>query len=194
LSESALYKRDLFIHRDLITWDKIGQWCLKATQDLDPTSHVVAAEAVCIYRAGDMVNSSRKIDDALAQTPRDPLVQAVYAYLLMKMNSMDKARVAAEKALDFDPQGKNTVTRALEATLCQQTRDYTCAKKYWAEVLSREPISLQAMMGMAESLYGEGQYDQSRQYLSRVLARNSNYIPGIKLKRQLEQVESKREF
>lgn len=194
LGMSAHYKHDIMVHRDQVDWAKLNQWCLGTTSKLDPTSHTIAAEAKCLFMSGDMIAASRKIDDAILQTPRDPLVQAVYAELLKEMNSAEKAKVASDKAFDYNKESDHILPFVLQAQQCEGQKDYFCSLNYWQEVLKKNPKSEMALAGVGRSYFEDGHYSDAKRYLALAKRLRSNYKPILKLEKDLERVEQDRGF
>ena len=147
-----------------------------------------------MYLANDIIAASRKIEDAVSQTPKDALVQAVYAELLMKNNSMDKAKVATDKAFDFNKETNYILPTILQARYCESQKDYFCALNYWQEILKKHPRSEMAIAGVGRSYFEDGHYSDAKRYLSMALQLRTNYIPVLKLEQDLDRVDVEKEF
>jgi tetratricopeptide (TPR) repeat protein len=187
--ETEAHKHHIFIARDKVRWNILSQWCLKLTQDLDPTSRVVALEGYCLLRAGDWAEASRKLDDALAQAPKDPLTLAAYSYVLKEMNSIERSVVMADKAISYDVKGEFVQPLRMRAYLCQNAGGNDCEKRLWPEVLKQDSNSLAALAGMARILHQAGEIKESKKHLVRGLNISERYRPFYTINRAISQSE-----
>ena len=194
LGESSFYKHDVMVHRDQVSWDKINQWCLEATSKLDPSSHNIAAEAKCLFMSKDLLGASQKIDTAVNQTPRDSLVQAVYAELLRGIDLNDKAKAATDTAWDLNKEQGHVLPLILQARYCESQKDYFCSLNYWQEVLKKNPKSEMAMAGIGRSYFEDGHYSDAKKYLAMAKRLRTNYKPVLKLDRDIQRTETDRGF
>ncbi|MEK6554389.1 MAG: hypothetical protein AABZ31_04040, partial [Bdellovibrionota bacterium] len=174
---SSLHKYNLYVYKGALDWRKLNQWCLKSTEILDPVARVVAFEALCLLKSEDLTEASRKIEDAVQQAPRDSLVQATYGYILESLNSSDRAKVAYEKAVDFDRVRSFQSPRIYMARYCEQTNRPDCAYAYWRELLEINGSSLPALAGLYEMAVERKQTDQANLYKSRGQAISTTYMP-----------------
>jgi len=184
------FKRDLLFHRDQVSWTRLSQWCFEAAGKMDPTALVLVAEAKCMARAGDLLGANQKIVQAVEQSPRDPLVQAGYADLLLLMNSPDRAKVSLEKALDFDKSGQFQLPGFLLAEQCLENRDALCAVKTWTNLLKKSPASVVFTTGLAQAFHLDNQIEEARRYLMLAKRISPTYVPALKLQRQMDSRES----
>lgn len=185
------FRLNLFVFRDLVNWSKVSQWCLRLTENLEANSHVVAFEGVCLLMSGDVSGASRKIDDALAQAPKDPLVLSAYGLLLQKTNVIDRMRVAVDKAIENDPQGKYQQPLRLKAWLCYADEDFNCAQKYLARLLKVYPDSLSAVAGMAQVELHNKNLTRAKDWLAKGLRLSDLYRPLLKLNKSISRLEDR---
>lgn len=190
--ESGSHRMNLFVFRDLISWSKVSQWCLRQTENLEPNSHVVAFEGICLLMAGDIPSATRKIDDALAQTPKDPLVLSAYGMLLQNVNAMDRMSVVIDKAIENDSQAKYRQPMRLKAWLCQTNGDFECAQKYWGQLLNLNPDSLSALAGVTQSELHNKNVKAAKELLVRGLNISNSYRPLFKLNKSISQSEDRK--
>ena len=109
-----------------------------------------------------MIAASRKIDTAVNQTPRDPLVQAVYAELL-GIDLKDKAKAATDASFDLNKEQDHILPIILQARYCESQKDYFCSLNYWQEVLKKMPKSEMAMAGIGRSYFEDGHYSDAKE-------------------------------
>jgi tetratricopeptide (TPR) repeat protein len=184
-----LHKHHIFIYRDKTRWNVLAQWCLKLTEDLDPVSHIVALEAYCLYRAGSWADANRKIDDAVNQTPRDPLVLSVQAYILYDMNSLERAEVIVEKALSFDQNQQFIQPLRLKGFICQKAGRKDCEQQMWPRVLKSDALSLAGLAGQARMLIADKKIKEAKKFLLKGLNQSPRYIPFYSLNKIISQAE-----
>ncbi len=185
------HRHTLFVHRDQIGWTQLSQWCLKATQDLDPSSHVIAMEAVCLLKAGEVAEATRKIDDALAQTPKDPLVLAVAAHVLTETNANERAVVSLEKAIEFDKEGHWLQPLRQKARVCRARGDHDCERDTFKEILVHEPGALQALAGLARIMIEEKNLPEAKKYFGQGLRESESYRPFFAINKTISQAEDR---
>ena len=176
---SSLHKTNLYLFSNSITWTKLNQWCLQSTAGLDPLARLVAFEALCLLKANDLTEASRKMEDAVQQAPRDPLIQAVYGYVLENLNATDRARAAYEKSVDFDREQRFESPRILMARYCAEQGQTDCAAQYWRELYNLNTRSLPALAGLAQSEMTQGSRDKAKEYIRSGLTLTNTYRPFI---------------
>lgn len=189
--ETENHRMNIFVYRGLISWSTISQWCLGMTEKLDPVAHVIAFESLCLLKSGEVVEANKKIDDAMAQAPRDPVVLSANAILLAEMNANDKMSVIIDKAIENDTNQKLTQPLRIKAKFCQQNDDYDCQKKYWQKVIAKDTKSLAALAGLAQVELQNRDIISAKQYLVRGLRESSSYRPFYKLNKSISRSEDR---
>jgi thioredoxin-like negative regulator of GroEL len=158
---------------------------LQMTHDLDPNARVMAFEALCLMKGGDVVEASRKVDDAMAQAPKDPLVLATFAQVLMATNAVERARSAIEKAIAESEPSRLQQAIRLKAQMCQASNDQACQSRYWSMLVERNPRSLEALAGLARVQLNSGDIDGAKKYLMKGLQISANYKPFFPINRAI---------
>jgi Flp pilus assembly protein TadD len=189
--QSSMHKYDIYVLRDRLSWKLLNQWCLRSTERLEPNSHVLAIEAMCLFRAGEMLDASKKIENAVAQAPKDPQVQAIYAYLLDEMGNFEKSKVSIDRALQYDADKKLKLPRVLQAKFCMKVEDQICALNYLNELLKIDPKSLFALAGLAKINLTKANISEARKYVQRGLDLSPNYVPLLELRRQMSRTQDR---
>lgn len=188
------FKTDLYVHNDRVNWERYGQWCLEVLTAQEPTASVVAAEALCLFHMGDLLGASRKMEDAVAQAPRDRLIHAVYAALLLGMSSPERAEAAVQKALQLEGPANYQLPLIVAAQLCDIKGNHQCAKSHWEDLLKIRPNSLYAHSGLAKHWLKAGEIDRANRHIEAALNINSKYIGALQLKEELVQARRRRGF
>ncbi len=187
LVASAQFKDNPLIHKAKVDNNLYSQWCLKALSDLEPAPYVVSAEAVCLYMGGNLMGANDKIEDAIAQAPKDRLINAVYASLLFAMNSPERAKSAVEKSLSLESERKWRLPFIAAARLCMNIE---CSEKYWQEVLKIDSRSLEAHTQLAGVYFANGRIGEAQHHIKKALEVNPNFTAALDLKLQLKQATS----
>ena len=189
--ETENHRLNLFVHRELVKWSLISSWCMKMTADLDPSAHVIAFESLCLFKAGDAAEANQKIEDALLQAPKDPVVLSVHAYIQRGMGSTDNAMVSIEKALKSDTGGKSLQAKRMAGVLCREKNNIDCERKVWSEVLAQDVKSLVALAGLSRIYLSENNIVEAKRYLARGLKVSNSYKPFIQLSKSISLLEDK---
>lgn len=183
--QTDLHRHDPYIYRRGVNWVELNQWCLKATENLDPVARLIAFEAMCILKSENFRDANIKIFDAVQQAPRDSLVQAVYGYILESSNMADKAKAAYAFALDSNRERTTQLPRLLMARLCERFGDFDCANQYWRELYQINNQSLAAIAGLAADAMGRNK-EEARRYVSKGLKISPSYKPLLAIQAELQ--------
>src|SRR6185437_10741092 len=100
--------------------------------------------------AGQYADANRRMDDAVAQSPKDPLVQSINAYILASTNMMDRAKVALDSAVANNSNGQWVQPYRLMARYCHQQGDLACEKSNWLKVLTKTNRDIDADASLAK--------------------------------------------
>lgn len=183
------FKQNLFLFRSRSDWSVISQWCLRTTIDLDPTARVIAFEALCMMKSGDLVEANKKIENAIAQDSKDPLVLGVYSYILHEMNSAESEAITLKKAIQYDVTRKYSQPLRQMAESCRLSGDAYCEKSMLQLLLDRNPHDLMAMAGMARLFLAEGKVVEAKKYVQQAKNITTMYIPIRMLNSQLSKLD-----
>lgn len=185
------HRHNLFVHRDRANWGVISQWCLKLTRGLDPNPRVVALEGLCLMKAGDIVEANRKIDDALAQAPKDPQVLSVYGFMLNEMNSKERALVFINKAIENDKNKKFEQPLRVKGYYCQAAGDSDCETQMWTELYLKNKRSLPALAGLSRVYLNQRRFSEAKDYLVKGMRLSEGYRPFFTLNKTISSLEDK---
>ena len=170
-------KHNLFIDRDRVNWSRLSQWCSTVERNMDPNPHASAFEAMCLSKAGQLSDAERRVEDALAQAPKDALVQSIDAYVLFAENMNGRARAALEAAVQNDPSGRWAQPRRLMARYCHKIGDVTCERDNWQATLVKSNREIAALAGLASLDLAQDHIDDAKKYLMSALSLSDHYIP-----------------
>lgn len=185
-----LHRHELFVYRPKV-WTMISQWCLSLTKDLDPKPKIIAFEAYCLHRSGDFIDSNRKMEDALAQAPKDPLILTLYAYITSETGSAERSIASLERALSLFENAQFKLPFRLKAKLCHDKGDIECEADYWRKLQDLQPAAIDAAAGLSSIAIQSRRLVEAKAIYAKALLISSEYIPLRKLKRAIASAEDR---
>lgn len=178
---TELHTRNIFVARYPVAWEELLTYCLPLTRTLNPTGRVAAMTGLCYLKAGKPQEAHTEVQTALQRSPRDPLVQAVSAFVLQKIGQEHSGSVSLGKALEFDRAGEYRLPLILQARFYYQSGDLKSAKDYWRQLLNRDSQSLEANAGLAQIAFDEGLKEEFKRYIRAAHKISKDYIPVTSL-------------
>ncbi|OFZ19007.1 MAG: hypothetical protein A2Z20_11545 [Bdellovibrionales bacterium RBG_16_40_8] len=188
--ETSLHKQNLLIDGSKLNWKLFSQWCLKFTSELDPNSHVIALEALCIVKNGGLGVAYNKISDAIGKSSKDPLVNSIFAIILRHMNSQENMIVQIDKAQEYN-EDKYEQPLRLGAELCKARGDADCQNNKLQLLLSKNPTSLYALAELAKINLKLNDVGKAKEYLSRGQKLSSHYRPFLEIEKMVSKQEDR---
>lgn len=176
----------LDIYRGHVDWPRISRWCLQLGRGTEVSARLTGLHAYCMIRAGDRDRAKRVIQDAVAQAPRDALLQGLYAYILNEVGLGDQASVALGRAIKMDRKKELQLPLILQARFCEEQNDQECALQSWLDVIKVEPSSLAAQAGIGLIHMNNRNFVEAKKYLEIGMLKSSNYKPFLKLRKMAE--------
>lgn len=179
-SATDLHTHNIFIARDPINWNQLLSYCLSTVRGLKATGRVAALTGLCYLKANKHQEANSEIQTALQRNPKDPLVQAVGAYVLQSIGQEQSGGVSLGKALEFDRGSDFRLPLLLQARLYYENGDLASSKEYWKRLLNHGSQSLEAYSGLAKIAFEEDRREEFRRYIQPVKAK-ADYIPVTSL-------------
>jgi Flp pilus assembly protein TadD len=132
---------------------------------------------------GAAANASSHLRKALDRNPGDPVVLSALAYIEQKHGRLDEAKDLYERALKIDPSLNDAATNlgALKAS----AGDLPGAVELWQKAFDREPYRSEIGTNLAMAFCDNGQLDEARKYLDRVLEFNPDFAAALELKKDM---------
>ncbi|MCB0386255.1 MAG: hypothetical protein KDD43_12755, partial [Bdellovibrionales bacterium] len=180
------HRHDLFVYRGRISWEALSKTCVTMAKDLEQTARVKALRGYCLFRGGNEVEALKWADDAAAQGVKDPLVQAVYAYVLDGVGQETRASVALGKANDLNRKTKLMLPKVLQARFYSRSNKHELALKQWLDVYGLDDKSIVGLTGIAQSHFAKKNYSEAQSYLFDGFRLSRSYRPLIRLKKEAE--------
>ncbi len=171
------FRYNLLLHRDVVGWMRIQDWCEGFVQGVMQNARVVALRALCLVKTGRRIDARRAIDAAVNQGPRDPIVQSIFTYVLWQMGMMDQAAVALANAMEQNWSNHESLPLILQARFCYESGDVDCSVRYWQQVLQAEPRSVMALGHLSRIHFEKREFSTSQTFLVRGFGLSNNYKP-----------------
>lgn len=108
---------------------------------------------------GDLAGAAGHVEEALAQSPRDPQAHAIHGRLLRLQGRLDDAAAALERSLALDPEDAECVIE--KAVVAQEQREFDAAFDLLAGVLFRDPHHARAHFEMGRMHRMQGALDEA---------------------------------
>ena len=156
------------------------------TESLDATARVKALRSYCLFRGGKEVEALKAADDAAAQGVKDPLVQAIYAFVLDGVGQETRASVALGKANELNRRTKLSLPVILQGRFFSRANKPDLALKQWQQVYSLDDKSVVGLTGIAQSHFSMKNYSEAQSYLFDGFRLSRSYRPLIRLKKEAE--------
>jgi Tfp pilus assembly protein PilF len=182
-----LHTHNTFILRNPAQWDELLAYCLPLTRALNPTGRVAALTGLCYLKAGKNQEANTEVQTALQRSPRDPLVQAVSAYVLQVIGQEQSGSVSLGKALEFDRGGDYSLPLILQGRLYYLSNDFRSAQEYWKRLLNVNSQSPEAHAGLAWVAFKQGMKEEFRRNIQAAQKESVDYIPVTSLAAQARQ-------
>lgn len=180
------HRHSIFIYRGHMQWKVLARLCEQMTEKLGDGARVAALLASCYSHEGRWENARQQIDRGVAQSPKDPLVQAWNSYILKEGGDADQASVILGRTSEFNRRGEFVLPNILQARFCQQLGDVDCADLSWKKVRDRDLNYLPAVAGLAWVHTQKAAHGEAMKYLEQGLRISADYIPILQLKQKAE--------
>ena len=180
------HRHNIFIYSRRLSWGSWVKWCEHIQSAMGPSPVGQSLWAYCLFRSDRSIEAKKAIENAVVRGPREPLVQAVYSYILHASNLDDQASVALGKALEMDSRGEYQLPLILQAQFCERQKDSECVSRSWTELLKRNPNELVAIAGMAQVGLDTQDLSLVSSHLIRGLSISKDYKPIRKLVQKAE--------
>ena len=137
--------------------------------------------ALCLGRAGNGEEAMRILNEGLASSGEDPLLQAVNAQLLYNSARDEDARAALRMALRREP--VPVLARIVKARLCTRHNELACAEEEWKVLAAvNGPQKLAAQVGLAQIYAKRGDVADAQDLAAKALALSPRYKPALSLR------------
>jgi hypothetical protein len=120
------------------------------------------------------------------QSPKDPLIQAWYSYVLRESGDNDQAGVVLGRATELNRRGEFILPSLMQARFCQQAGLTDCARENWQRIFERDLDYLPAVAGLAWVHMQNKANGEATKLVSRGLRLSPDYIPLLEIRQKAE--------
>ena len=114
--------------------DELLPLCQSLFEKSPDSSHFLALYAFCQAQSGFSTQAMEKAQKALDQSPSNPLIQAVFSFVLSQNNIEDSSLAHIDRALQLNRNDEFLLPFILKARFCDKNKDSECSAKYWQKV------------------------------------------------------------
>lgn len=180
------HRHNLFIFRGRAQWKVLARLCEQMTERMGNDPRASAFLASCFAREARWDSARRAIEKAVHQSPKDPLIQAWYSYVLRESGDADQASVVLGSATQANRRGEYLLPTLLQARFCQQAGLVECARDNWQRVFERDLEYLPAIAGLAWVNAEIKSRGEAQKLVAKGLKTAPEYIPLLELRQRAE--------
>lgn len=180
------HRHGVFIYRGRASWKVMGRFCEQMIEKNIDNPRMSAFQASCLAREGKWDASRKAIEKAVHQSPKDPLIQAWYSYILRESGDGDQASVILARATDSNRKGEYKLPTLLQARFSQANDDVENAKQSWQRLYERDPNHLPALAGLAWVNVKMRSNNEASKIIEKGLKISPDYIPLLELRQKGE--------
>lgn len=144
------HAKDPMVDRSPISWKQLLPWCEALVSGMGSTGIVSAMYSLCLVQNGENdIDAKVEISKAMSQSPTDPLVNSVFAYITWVLGEDSKAEMLVTKAIDLNRSSLRSLPHVIKARICETAENFECAIEHWQVVRTLEAQSVSAYGGLA---------------------------------------------
>ncbi|NUN05474.1 MAG: tetratricopeptide repeat protein [Bdellovibrio sp.] len=181
--QAVHYTHPLFVDWRFTQWDSLEKYCSEILQKVNIHPELKAFRAVCLMEVNRFTDSSKILEEALAEAPKDPYILMAQANFLKKIG-----RIPEMHAILKLPELQNlTAKNLLLGETCMQNKDIACAHGVYKSVLERDKNNITAIYGLSWAMTQNTQERRAAYEQVRLGLQNEpNYLPLLELRDQME--------
>ncbi len=183
---TADHRHNVFVYRGRTSWKILGRLCEQMRERLGENARVAAFQASCYAREGRWDAARQFIEKAVTQSPKDPLVQAWYSYVLKESGDADQASVIFAKATEYNRRGEYVLPTLLQARFSQANEDVETARVSWQRLYERDMNYLPAVAGLAWIHVKTRSFNEASKMIQKGLQISPDYIPLLQQRQKGE--------
>jgi tetratricopeptide (TPR) repeat protein len=180
------HRHNVFIYKGRTSWKVMGRFCEQMVDKLQGDPRVAALHASCLAREGKWDAARKAIEMAVHQSPKDPLIQAWYAYVLRESGDADQSSVILARATDSNRKGDYRLPTLLQARFSQANDDVENAKQSWQKLYERDMNYLPSVAGLAWVNTKTKSFGEASKLIDKGLRISPDYIPLLELRQKGE--------
>jgi len=182
--QTDLHLRDWMVYRGRVSWDLLLESYRRVASSLERSPRLTAGLGLTMYKSHEKIDGAQTIEQALAQNGNDPMIQALAGWVQLKLGKREQGAANIHDAVKTQHNYK--MPYILAARLCEEDKDFECAKKHWESVLRIQGNSVQGLTGLARYYFETKNKEQASIYVKQALASDPTYIPAVALLQEIQ--------
>lgn len=163
-------------------WDYLEKFCADIFQKYSTNPEVKALRSVCMMEINRDSDAAKLLLEAMSEAPKDPYVLVTQAGYLVKIG-----RIPEAKSLLKMPELSTLNSRhLLVGHICIDSQDVACAQNAFAMAYANDRMNASAAYGLAWVKMRSNDRSAAYEYVRAGLQSESNYLPLLDLRDQLE--------
>lgn len=180
--QSSRYVHNVLVDWRMTQWDYLERYCADLYLRLGLGPQTKAMKAHCLLEVNREGEAQKLLEEALAESPRDPYVLINKAMYLKKVGRAPEAT-----ALLRTPELNGLLAQdQLRGALCLSAQDVGCAQKAFTDLYNKAPNQAFTLYGLAWVANKSKNRARAYDYVRAGLQAESNYIPLLELRDELE--------
>lgn len=176
------FHKDILFPSSQFIWQTLLiNFCSSIYKQLQETAYHLALYAFCQTQSGGWIQARPLMEKAKELYSSDPMILAVYAYILHKSGLHKESSIYIEQSIKHNKDQKRVLPFILQARFCQEEGNFECAQKNWNEVQKNNRNSAAAQAGQALALYHLGEKQKALQLAAGGLKQHPKYLPFHKI-------------
>lgn len=180
--QSVLFVRDLRLDWRIADWDILDKYCRRMMERAGGGALPKASYAVCLSEAGRDGEAQRALNEAMVQSPNNPLILFAHANLMFRGGLRNEATAILRMNELRDLPHKDL----LMGRICLEQGDLDCAARSFNAILSRDGRSIQARAGLAAVMLQQERMQDAHTLIRDGLNDEPYYLPLIELRDKRE--------
>ncbi|MEN0060385.1 MAG: tetratricopeptide repeat protein [Bdellovibrio sp.] len=176
------YVHPLHVEWRFTQWDYLEKYCGEIYQKQVPNPEIKALRAICLMEVNRDVDSSKYLQEAMAEGPKDPYVLITQAAYLAKVGRLPEANTI----LKMPELSTLMVKSLLVGDICMSNQDVSCAQRAFSQVYSQDNQNASALFGLGWVAMNKNDRVAAYGYVRAGLQSEPLYLPLLELRDQLE--------
>ena len=176
------YRPNPAIFQWIYDWPKLLKSCKAVAKSLESIVYRDSLLALCQFKAGNNEAAKTAFETLEARHNSNPLVKALYAYVLEKQGLNLESSLVLGAAIEANVKFKNRLPYLLQARFCYKTEDYDCALGYFEKLyygFSKDPSVFD---GLVRTYWKKKNSIKANDILKKGLNFSESYTPLLELK------------
>ncbi|WII72898.1 tetratricopeptide repeat protein [Bdellovibrio sp. 22V] len=176
------YTHPLHVEWRFTQWDYLEKYCAEIYQKQTPNPELKALRAVCFMEVNRDAEAAKLLQEAMAESPKDPYVLATQASYLAKIGRLPEAMTI----LKMPELQTLSVKNLLMGDICINTQDVGCAQAAYTQAYNQDKKNATALYGLAWVVMHNNDRAGAYEYVRAGLQSEPNFLPLLEMRDQLE--------